>query len=67
MFLNFTLNFREHFDNVLHKVNKTAGILRKLQSILPGPSLLTIYNLFIRPNLDYGGIIIIKRVNSVKV
>ena len=52
---------------MLHKVNKTVGILRKLQSILPGPSLLTIYKLFIRQNLDYGGIIMIKRINSVKV
>ena len=33
MFLNFKLNFQEHFDNMLHKVNKTIGLLRKLQSI----------------------------------
>ena len=29
MFLNSKLNFQEHFENILNKVNKTTG-LRKL-------------------------------------
>ena len=36
---------------------KGIGLLRKLQSILPRTSLLTIYKLFIRPHLDYGDIV----------
>ena len=38
-------------------VNKTIGLLRKLQNILRVPSLLTIFKSFIRPHLDYGDII----------
>ena len=39
---------------MLNKINKTVRLLRKLQSTLPRPSLLTIYKSFIRPHLDYG-------------
>ena len=38
-------------------MSKTIGLLRKLQNILPSPALLTIYECFIRPHLDYGDII----------
>ena len=57
MFLDFKLTFQEHLENMLNKVNKTIGLLRKLQNTLPRPSLLTIYKSFIRPHLDYGNII----------
>ena len=56
MFLDLELNFQEHFENMLNKVNKTIGLLRKLQNTLPRPSLLTIYKSFIRPHLDYGNV-----------
>ena len=42
---------------ILSKVNKTIGLLRKLQNILPRSALLTIYKVFIQPHLDYGDII----------
>ena len=32
MYLNAKLNFEEHVNNVLSKLNKTAGLLRKLQT-----------------------------------
>ena len=57
MFLDFKLTFQEHLENMLNKVNKTIGLLRKLQNTLPRPSLLTIYKSFIRPHLDYGNVI----------
>ena len=57
MFLDFKLTFQEHLENMLNKVNKTIGLLRKLQNTLPRLSLLTIYKSFIRPHLDYGNII----------
>ena len=41
----------------MNKVNKTIGLLRKLQSILPREPLLTIYKSFVRPHLDYGDVI----------
>ena len=38
MILNTKLNFQEHLKNILFKVNKTIGLLQKLQNILPrGP------------------------------
>ena len=35
MILDAKLNFQEHMKNLLIKVNKTIGLLRKLQNILP--------------------------------
>ena len=57
MFLESKLDFREHTQNVLNKVSKTIGLLRKLQKILPKPPLITIYKSFMRSHLDYGDII----------
>ena len=39
------------------KVNKTIGLLRKLQKTLPRPVLMTMCKAFVRPHLDYGDII----------
>ena len=36
---------------------KGIGLLRKLQSVLPRTSLLTIYKSFARPHLDYGDVV----------
>ena len=41
---------------MLSNVNKTIGLLRKLQAFLPRLSLVTVYKVFIRPHLDYGDI-----------
>ena len=55
--LDAKLNFQEHLYNIMSKVGKTIGLLRKLQAILLRPSLVTIYKAFIRLHLDYGDII----------
>ena len=57
MLLNDTLSCEHHLKSVLNKVKKTISLLRKFQQILPGQSLITIYKSFIRPHLDYGGIV----------
>ena len=57
MFLDSKLDFKEHIENVLNKVNKTIGLLRKLQKMLPRRRLITIYKSIIRSHLDYGDII----------
>ena len=36
------------------KINKTIGLLRKLQNLLPGAAVITIYEAFTRPHLEYG-------------
>ena len=57
MQLDKKLNFEEHLKKVESKVNKTIGIIRKLQNFLPRSALLTIYKSFIRPHIDSGDII----------
>ena len=64
MFLDFKLNFQEHFENMLNNVNKTIWLLRKLQNTLPRPSSLTNYKSFIRTHLDYGDIICDQAYNA---
>ena len=57
LFSIIVLSFLDHLKMILNKVNKTIGLLRKLQNIPPKSALLTIYKSFIRLHLDYGGII----------
>ena len=49
---------------MLTKVNRTIGLLRKFQQVLPRPSLITIYKVFIRPHLDYGDVIFDQAFNN---
>ena len=46
-----------HLKNVHSKVNKTVGLLCKLQNILLRTSLITIFKSFMRTVLDYGDMI----------
>ena len=55
--LDSKLDFNEHINTVLSKVNKMIALLRKFQHILPRHSLLIIYKTFIRPHLDYGDVV----------
>ena len=57
LILDNKLNFQEHLKNILNKVNKTIGLLRELQNILPCEPLLTIYKSFVKPHLDYSDVI----------
>ena len=57
MILDAKLNFQEHIKNLLTKVNKTIGLLWKLQNILPQGSSLAIFKSFVRPHLDYSDVI----------
>ena len=42
---------------MLCKINKTIGLIRKLQNLLPTTALITLQKAFVRPHLDYGHII----------
>ena len=55
--LDSKLSFNENINDKIHQANKVVGLLRKLQTILPRNSLLTIYKSFIRPLLDYADVI----------
>ena len=51
------MSFEKHLETVLCKINKTIGLIRKLQNLLPRTALITLYKAFVRPHLDYGDII----------
>ena len=55
--LNEKLNFKQHIDSALSKVNKGISVIKKLCHILPRKSFVTIYKAFLRPLLNYGDII----------
>ena len=55
--LDTRLSFEKHLETVLCKINKTIGLIRKLQNLLPRTALITLYKAFVRPHLDYGDII----------
>ena len=64
MMLDSNLSYEHHIKSILNKVNKTIGLLRKFQLILPTHSLITIYKNFIRPHLDYGDVIYDRAFNE---
>ena len=51
------LSFNEHINDEIHQSNIGVGLLRKLQTILPRTSLLTIYKSFGSSLLDYADVI----------
>ena len=51
------LSFNEHINDKINQASKGVGLLRKLQTVLPSNSLLTIYKSFIRSLLDYAHVI----------
>ena len=64
MVLDDKLSYKHHFKFALNKVQKTIGLLRKFQQILPRQSLITIYKSFIRPHLDYDDIVYDRAFNE---
>ena len=62
--LDKSLSFNEHLKMVFTKTNKTIGLLRSLQNLLPRSALLTIYKAFVRPHLDYGDVIYDQAYNN---
>ena len=55
--LDEKLNFKQHVDSAISKVNKGISLIKKLRFTLPSKSLITIYKVFLRPLIDYGDMI----------
>ena len=55
--LDEKLNFNHHVKEKITKANKGIGVIKKLSNTLPRDAMLTIYQSFVRPHLDYGDII----------
>ena len=62
--LDSKLWFNEHINDNIHQANKGVGLLRKVQTILPRNSLLTIYRSFKRPLLNYADVIYDQLLNA---
>ena len=57
--LDTRLSFEKHLETVLYKINKTIGLIGKLQNLLPRTALITLHKAFFRSHLDCGGIFMI--------
>ena len=57
LLLDEKLNFKEHVDSTISKLDRGIAVLKKLRYSLPRKSLITIYKALLRPLLDYGDII----------
>ena len=57
LILDQKLNFKQHIDCAISKINKGIAVIKKLRYSLPHKSLVTIYKAFLRPLIDYGDII----------
>ena len=51
------LSFEERLKMIINQLNQTMGVLLKLHKALRRSHQLTLHKAFVRPNLDYGGII----------
>ena len=69
LYLNSKLSFHIHIKTILTKVNRHIGLLRKFQQVLPRPSLITIYKVFIRPefwNVEVSFLIKLSVIPSIR-
>ena len=54
-----------HLNNVLAKVNKAAGLLRKLRNLMPRSTLITGHKAFIQPYLKYVNVLYDQAFNNL--
>ena len=64
MVLDSKLNFKKHISQKIDKANKGIVITGKLRSVFPRSLWLTLCDFFVRPQLDYGGVICDQSDNS---
>ena len=64
MVLDTKLDVSFHLKNAENNINKTKGLIRKLQNPLPKTSLITFFKSFIRPHLDHGDMIYDRAYNT---
>ena len=55
--LDSRLSFARHIQTIITKSRQGTGMLRFLSKYLPRQSLNELYNLYVRPHLDYGDVI----------
>ena len=55
--LDEKLNFKQHIESAITKINKGIAAMKKLRHSLQRKSLITIYKAFLRPSIDHEDII----------
>ena len=55
--LDEKLNFKQHVNSAISKVNKGISLIKTLRYTFPRKSLIKIYKVFLRHLIDYGDII----------
>ena len=66
LLLDEKLNFKQHIESAIVKINKGVAVIKKLRYSLPRKSLITIYKAFLRSLIDYGDIFYDHRFFCVK-
>ena len=54
LFLDEKLYFSQHIKEKLGKAMREVNVIKKLNNVLPRPSLTTIYKSFVKSHQDYG-------------
>ena len=62
--LDIKLNLVKQIKNVTQEISKTMEVLRRFRQILPRSSLLIIYEIFNRSQLDFADVIYDQACNS---
>ena len=62
--LDVQLTFEQHLKGVFTKANKTIGLSRELSKLPPRQTLISIYEAFVRPHLDYSDVLYDEAFNS---
>ena len=57
IFIDNTLDFKEHIEYIVKKICPKIGILHRLRNVLPTPILSIVYITTIQPLIDYGLVI----------
>jgi hypothetical protein len=58
MILDTKLNFISHIDSIINKDSRMLGYIKRIGKDFTDPyTLRTLYNTFVRSNLDYAGVI----------
>ena len=62
--LDEKLNFKQHLDSAILKINKGTSVIKQLRQSFSRKSLMTIYKAFLRPLINYGDIIYVQPQNE---
>ena len=51
------LKWNAHIDNVVTKVSKAIGMIRRMKNVVPQSTLISVYNAIVQPHFDYRSLV----------